>query len=337
MRQETDSRRQSQFSTCRSGQIRSVRRTRPACSQPRAAVRQHVVQTAGAGVPWAANRVVLSTNREPTNRDMDHAHSIHRWLERPLCRQYIAVVFSSCFARLEAGSDRSTLAHWALGRLINGEVEIVGAWTSHNEVTHAATSMFRELLARGAESIRFGVGDLGGCETEFQQIYKRGQLVPSVEQSLEKVSGLIRPRHRVEVLKCLREASESEKRAGQPALPDAQDHQFGKRYPEVVRRWGEALAAFEPIYDLDSQLRAHVRSADRTAAEVRGCLSRAILRHGPFIDSAAALDFVARSLMRAERRLDRERAAAKAVRRPGPATARRAASMPGTRRVPALA
>lgn len=279
----------------------------------------------------------MSTNREPTNRDMSDEQSDHGWLGRPLCRRYTAVVFSPCFVPLQIGSAGSAVVHWALGSLINGEVEIVGAWASHNGAFQAGTSTFGELLARGAEVIGFGVGDLARCEPEFRQIYRKGQLLPSVEQSLEQISGLMRPRHRVDVLKCLRAAAEAEALGQQSALANFQILRLGKRYPEVVQRWGEALAAFEPIYDLNSQLRAQIRLADRTAAEVRGCLARAIHRHGPFTDPAAAFDFVAISLARAEKRLDRERAAAMAARRAGSTTARRAASRPGALSVPTLA
>ena len=53
------------------------------------------------------------------------------------------------------------------------------------------------------------------------------------------------------------------------------------------------------------------------SAGVRDGLTRAVRRHGHFEDEAAALDFLARALHRAERRLDRERQVAKEWPRPG--------------------
>lgn len=52
-------------------------------------------------------------------------------------------------------------------------------------------------------------------------------------------------------------------------------------------------------------------SATTVAKDVRDGLRRAVRRHGPFENEAAALDFVALALRRAERRLDRERRMAK--------------------------
>jgi transposase-like protein len=93
---------------------------------------------------------------------------------------------------------------------------------------------------------------------------------------------------------------------------------LGERYPSVVQLWGEALARFEPLFALPEPVRQLVRSADRTAMEVHERLTRAIHRHGPFSDSAAALDFVEDALLRAERSLDRQWAAAMAGEAWGP-------------------
>jgi hypothetical protein len=51
--------------------------------------------------------------------------------------------------------------------------------------------------------------------------------------------------------------------------------------------------------------------ADAVAEQVREYLIRVIRRHGPFENEAAALDFIAVGLQRAERRVDRERLVAK--------------------------
>jgi len=53
-------------------------------------------------------------------------------------------------------------------------------------------------------------------------------------------------------------------------------------------------------------------SAAAVAEDVRDRLIRAVRRHGPFEDEAAALHFVADALQRTERRLDRERLKARA-------------------------
>ncbi|WP_415655590.1 transposase [Roseateles sp.] len=269
----------------------------------------------------------------------DVQSSIDRWLTRPLCRRYVGAVFCSTpTSSVANGRRESAVIFWGLGRLATGEVDVVGAWLSREMGTPAPASMFGDLRSRGAEFIRLGVGNLEGVDNAFKQIYRHSEFVPSMEQELEAVLALVALRHRATVagqLRAVAEAKEADaRRAG---LEKFQASCLGERYPEVAERWARALAGFEPIYKLSAQLRGLVRSADRTAAEVRGRLTRAILRHGPFVDSTAALEFVATTLDRAEQRLDRERAVAVAAREAGSTTLRRHPPIAGAVSVPALA
>jgi putative transposase len=267
------------------------------------------------------------------------SNEIKEWLERPLCRRYGAAVFSCTgpfTPSVIAGQPQAIC--WALGSLINGESEVLGAWLDQDATTAAMPSVFGELQARGAEFIRFGVGDLAGAEASFKRTYRHGEIVDSVEQALESVTARVPLRHRQDVSVHLRAAADAETvERGRSELAKFQGSSLGEKYPDVVQLWSDALARFEPIFSLNEQLRGLVRLADRTAADVRGRLNRAILRHGPFSDSGAALDFVALSLARAEQRLDRERAIAKAARESGKRALRGSAGLAEAVGVPALA
>lgn len=241
---------------------------------------------------------------------------ITNWLTKPLCRRYVAVLFSSNPATGSWGEGgESGGIVWAIGTLTSGDSEILGVWRAHADTRLAMASVFGDVHERGAEFIRFGIGDLVGVRSEFKQIYKTAELFGSVEQALEQVGALLPPRHRLDVLSCLRDAAEAESlEAGRSVLARFQGSVLGRRYPRVVRRWDEALESFASAYSLDAQLRGIVRLADRTAADVRGRLQRAILRHGRFTDSAAELNFVAATLARVEQQMDRDRAIARPVR-----------------------
>ncbi|MFG6432876.1 transposase [Pelomonas parva] len=270
---------------------------------------------------------------------MGNTYSANSWLSRPLCRRYIAAVFSSTDQlRLIANADGPQVICWALGSLINGESEVLGAWLSKDGTFSPRSSVFGELKARGAEFIRLGVGNLAGEDASFKLAYCHGEIVDSVEQALEAVAARVPPRHRQEMLRCFRAAAEAETlELGRSELARFQGSGLGEKYPDVVQLWGDALARFEPIFSLNEQLRGLVRLADRTAADVRGRLNRAILQHGPFSDSGAALDFVALSLARAEQRLDRERGNAEAARGVGRRASGAGLSMSDAVGVPTLA
>lgn len=263
--------------------------------------------------------------------------SVEKWLVRPLCRRYVAVVLSTSLIPFRGSTGRPRAVRWALGSLIDGEVEVLGAWPTESESGPAPELMFGELQARGAEFIRFGVGHLVGVEDEFTRLFGHGDVVASIECELESVLASVPPRYRLEVSRHLRAAADAAtQEAGLSQLAEFQGSRLGERYPEVVRHWSDALAGFEPIYRLHPRLRGLVRSADRTAADMRERLTRAILRHGPFVDSDAALAFVADTLLRTEQRLDRARAAALAARQAAQASVA-AGPAPHSLAVPTLA
>lgn len=259
------------------------------------------------------------------------------WLERPLCRRYVAVVFSETSPlNLRASRGDPEAICWAFGSLINGECEPLGAWLIRGTLASAMPSVCGALQSRGAEFIRFGVGDFAGTPA-FSQTYRHGEFVDSVESAISALAARVRRRHRPQLSTFLRTTAEADRlELAWSEWAKFQGSGLGERYPDVVQLWKDALARFEPIYDLNEQLRGLVRLADRTAAEVRGRLARAILRNGPFTDSAAALDFVALALVREEQRLDRDRATAAASRQ-ACSTTPRAVSMAGALGVPTLA
>jgi transposase-like protein len=129
------------------------------------------------------------------------------------------------------------------------------------------------------------------------------------------VLGPVAPRYRKSLADGLRAAAQADcEEAARAAFDKLLLTGVGERYPKVVALWEEALARSGTVARLSEPMQSLVRSADRTAAEVSGRLAREIKRHGHFDDPDAALDFVSGALLRAERRLDRARDEALAVR-----------------------
>jgi transposase-like protein len=238
--------------------------------------------------------------------------STKTWLERPLCRRYAAAVFSSIRPRLRGdGADSQDRICWALGTLIDGEAEILGVWLDVDQALAVSPPVLADVYPRGAEFIRFGLGNLAGAEAAFKQTYRHGEILGSIEQAFESAVATVPARDRAAVSAGLRASVDAvDLETAQSGLARFQASALGERYPAVVTLWSDALSGLKSLHALHPQLRERVRSADRQAAEVRGRLTRAILRHGPFVNSAAAFDFVATTLQRAECRLDRDNAAA---------------------------
>ncbi|CAM4164616.1 transposase [Roseateles saccharophilus] len=248
-------------------------------------------------------------------KKLDAHAATYRWLRRPLCRRYAVVVFntfSKLKQRIDPNSNRTIC--WAFGTLLNGDSEILGAW--HPD-TNAATppEVFGQLYHRGIEFVRCGLGDLVDVEAAFKAAFRNSATYPSIEQTLTATLADVEPRHRSGMSRLLRAAVGDPVDEGSTvSSPDISSAELRERYPKLTLQWHEAVARFQPLFALPEPYCRLVRSVDQAAAEVQGRLEREIHRHGPFVDSDEAFDFVVARLRRADLQLDREARAAQHAR-----------------------
>lgn len=231
------------------------------------------------------------------------------WLGRPLCKRYSVVVFNAASRSPVAGCAVSNRTiWWALGTLINGDREILGAWSSNDEGVIPA-EVFGRLYDRGVEYVTYAVGDLPSLQPAFIEAYPRAVELPSIEQSLAAELASVRSADRPAMSRVLRAAMPNPSALETVASPGISSADWRERYPKILEQWSEAVAVFQPLFALPEPYRRLVRSVDRTAMDVQERLMRAIHRHGPFADASEAFAFVAAALQRADRQLDRERQA----------------------------
>lgn len=228
------------------------------------------------------------------------------WLHRPLCRRYAVVVFSAASRLRVPGASPKRKIGWALGTLINGDREILGAWSSNDEGVIPA-EVFGRLYDRGVEYVTYAVGDLPSLHPAFIEAYPRAVELPSIEQSLAAELASVRSVDRQAMGHLLRAAVADPSALETVASPGISSVDWRERYPNILERWGEAVAVSQPLFALPEPYRRLVRSVDRTAMEVQERLMRANHRHGPFADASEAFAFVAAALQRADRQLERER------------------------------
>lgn len=196
--------------------------------------------------------------------------------------------------------------------MVSGDCEVLGGWPLTSPGVAIPSVVLADLHERGVDLVRFGIGAAAPiAEVPLSTVFRGTEELSSVEQALVAVVVQVSPRHRAEVAGALRAAAEADDlHAALAAMALFARSALGERYPRVVLQWRETLARLAPTFALHPQLRVLVRHADCTAMRVQQGLEKAIQRHGPFADQEAALDFICNALLRAERRLDRERAAA---------------------------
>lgn len=246
---------------------------------------------------------------------LDAHAAAERWLRRPLCRRYAVVVFG-VLSKLELKTDPAVdrTICWAFGTLLNGDSEILGAW--HSDMDAAIPSeVFGQLYHRGVEFVRCGLGNLACVESAFRAAFRNSATYPSIEQTLSATLADVKPGHRSAMSFLLRAAvGDPMDAAPTVASADISSAELRERYPKLTRQWDEAVALFQQLFALPEPYRRLVRSVDWAAAELQGRLERSIHRHGPFVDSEEAFDFVVAGLRRADLQLDREARAAQHAR-----------------------
>lgn len=222
---------------------------------------------------------------------------------RPLCRGYRVVVFTQAQpgVRCNEGSQR-LLFGWALGFLSNTEAEVLGLWSQAD----ASSDVIRDLHERGVERVAFVI-DAGWHDVAEKALsaFPRARNAPSTECFVRCATAPLKRKPRAAASADLRAAFSGGSEAALLGAVRATVMPAADQASRLV----EAGQLRQSLAELSEQDRRFVLAADRTVTVLLEELSRAVQLNGYFFDQDAAIEFVAKALLGAERRMDRERAA----------------------------
>lgn len=226
--------------------------------------------------------------------------------------EYLAVSFD--WLRMPGRCGDFGPAHGALSALGahgDGEREVLGVWLASETESLAWRSASADLEIRGVERLRFAISREAACATNLTSPAPLGAIeLPPVEQSIAAILAQVEPCNQGALANAFRAVLVAGRgRAVDAAMAAVEAGPLGERYAPLVAQWRALVSRWAPVFELPVAQRRLVLAGDRLAADLNKGLVRAIARHGPFTDSAAALGFVARALQRVERRIDRKRAA----------------------------
>lgn len=221
--------------------------------------------------------------------------------ERALCCRYFSINFEE--QRVHVLADGGGLGEmtvgWALGVLVDGDWETLGAWTVAPKSSTYWRTVFNELGIRGVERISL----VSASEPEVVL-----DVQPAVASVPSFGGGYVRRHASLKSEVCqlgskarraVREAASL--RVARLAMTRLQRPCGAGKAAALVLEWPRSLAQFQPFYDLRPNRRALVRKGDEYLERLDRTLSRAVGRHGPFADPEAATSFIAGTLARAER------------------------------------
>jgi len=219
-----------------------------------------------------------------------------------LCRHYSSAHFVEQRVPVTGYRWASTelTVTWAVGVLSNNEWEALGAWAG--TAAHQAfwLGVWADLDSRGVDKISL----VCVSETEASSLCPWAKVLPPFGRILSQGNvlavssvGLLR----AEARRAVREATGV--RAARIALECLLAKSRSDKAAVLSADWPEVLEQLRPFYALRPHRRAVVRAGDEHLEQLGHGLHRAVARHGPFADLAAAVSFVAQTISRDELRL----------------------------------
>ncbi|MCX2864600.1 transposase [Paucibacter sp. PLA-PC-4] len=230
------------------------------------------------------------------------SNKANSWTAHALCWHYFSVHFDEQHVEL-ADSDETACqptVTWAVGVLAGGDWEFLGAWPGGAVGHEFWSGVWADLEARDVDKISL----VCASDPDARTLCPGTSVLPPLRRilgeghaSAASTVGVLR----AEARRTVREAS------GVPAARIALECLLAgsgaARAAVLSPNWPEVLEELRPFYMLRPRRRALVRSGDEYLEQLGPGLCRAVASHGPFVDLAAAVSFVAQTISRDERRL----------------------------------
>lgn len=129
--------------------------------------------------------------------------SVFRWLKRPLCCKYTAVVFRTALIGHDEAERGPCLAAWGLGRLADSDSEILGVWMPQGRALHVPHQVFMDLSERGVESFQV----LAGCSVTEEASATLGDFLGFGDNGVQVIAKQGRSLRQSDAVRLLRPAT----------------------------------------------------------------------------------------------------------------------------------
>lgn len=219
-----------------------------------------------------------------------------------LCWRYCSAHFDDQLVQVLTadGRSRELTVSWAVGVLADGDWEALGAWPRSAVGSAFWRGVWEDLDDRGVDKISL----VCAADLDARALCPGVKVLPPFRGILGQ--GAVPATSSVGVL--FAEARRAVRKAsGVRAARISLEHLLAKseagRAAVWSSDWPEVLEQFKPCYALRPNRRAVVRQGDEYLEQLGCSLRRAVARHGPFADPAAAALFVAQTISRDELRL----------------------------------
>lgn len=216
------------------------------------------------------------------------------WQARRLAQQYPVVFFDGHQVKVYgAGGVRSRYAYVALGAQSATGLEPLGIWMEHTVGATFWLTVFKELKARGVESILLAVADdFAGLSAALRDVFPAATPQTCIAHLVRDSLDYATPKDRKALAGALRpiyKASCADVAAAE--LEDFERKAIGQKYPDVVALWRLAWERVTPFLAFPPDVRRLVYTTN-AIEEVHEQVARLIKAQGHVSGDAAAIQLI---------------------------------------------
>lgn len=207
------------------------------------------------------------------------AGELAEWSSRPLDPLYPVIFVDAIVVKVRDGQVRNTPFYVVMGVTTNGERDILGIWAGDGaEGARFWLQVFSELKNRGVDDVLIAVCDgLKGLPEAITTTWDRTVVQQCIVHLIRNSFRYAGRQHRDQIVKALKPVYTAPSEAAARDRFAEFAHDWGGRYPAIVRLWESAWAEFVPFLEYDVEIRRVICTTDEI---VKGCGEGFSIRQG---------------------------------------------------------
>jgi transposase-like protein len=232
-----------------------------------------------------------SVSKETISRITDRViEEMNEWSARPLDETYAAIFIDAIVVKVRDGQVANRPFYAAIGVSLAGERDILGLWAGQGgEGAKFWMSVLTDLRNRGIKDTFFVVCDgLKGLPEVVSNVWPEAIVQTCIIHLIRNTFRLTSRTYWDELKKDIKPIYTAVNATAARAAFDDLAEKWGKRYPAVIRLWGNAWEEFIPFLDYDVEIRRVICSTNAIES-LNARYRRAVKARGHFPNEQAAL------------------------------------------------
>lgn len=219
----------------------------------------------------------------------DRVHEeITTWKSRALQSTYVVIYLDAIHYKVREDRQVITKAVYSvLGVDEQGNRDVLGLYIGKSEGAKHWARVLENLKDRGVEDVLFfSVDGLKGFSKAIESVYPKSIVQRCIVHMVRTSLKFVNWNNYKEVCKDLREVYNKDSVESAEEQLELFDKKWGKRYPEIAKKWRQNWQELSPFFDYPQQVRKMIYTTNAVEALHR-CLRKTTKTKGVFINEKA--------------------------------------------------